>query len=178
MHNIELELRKADKTYTTHRPRRLRDRSNRFRHNNRHLPRPHPLPARQRPRIPNIPIPLLLVRLLPTPLESPCQPSNLSNWPVRQSNGSTVTQQAIIFGLGSMFNHSARGQNVLWTRDLAREVVVYTAGRDIAAGEELCISYGSNLWFKDADGATTPPETEGKMLEGYDFLYDTSLDGE
>jgi len=60
-------------------------------------------------------------------------------------------QQAIVFGLGSMFNHSRLAQNVAWTRDLEREVVVYTAIRNIPVGEELCISYGAKLWFEDAD---------------------------
>lgn len=31
-------------------------------------------------------------------------------------------------------------------------MIVYTARRDVAAGEELCISYGhARLWFRDAD---------------------------
>jgi SET domain-containing protein len=64
-----------------------------------------------------------------------------------------------------MFNHSSQAQNVVWTRDLDRDTVVYAAIRDIQAGEELCISYGSNLWFKDADASTTPPEKESDMLE-------------
>lgn len=55
-------------------------------------------------------------------------------------------------GLGSMFNHSTRAQNVGWKRNPELEVIVYTALRDIKAGEELCISYGhARLWFEDAD---------------------------
>lgn len=51
-----------------------------------------------------------------------------------------------------MFNHSTLRQNVIWARDMAAQAIVYTAHRDIAAGEELCISYGhARLWFKDAD---------------------------
>lgn len=66
-----------------------------------------------------------------------------------------------------MFNHSS-GPNVVWQRDLDRLIVVYKANRDIQEGEELCrlirqqslplvadlvlgISYGSRLWFRDAD---------------------------
>ena len=60
--------------------------------------------------------------------------------------------QALALGLGSMFNHSTRDQNVGWVRDTETDVIVYTALRDIKAGEELCISYGSaRLWFEDAD---------------------------
>ena len=51
-----------------------------------------------------------------------------------------------------MFNHSTRDQNVGWIRNTEADVIVYTALRDIMAGEELCISYGSaRLWFPDAD---------------------------
>lgn len=47
--------------------------------------------------------------------------------------------QAIIFGLGSMFNH-ARDQNVGWKRDLERQVIKYQTLRNVKAGEELCES--------------------------------------
>lgn len=81
---------------------------------------------------------------------SPCHaialpPSHLvsltkdSNWPVT-TGAKTITEQAIIFGLGSMFNHSTLHQNVGWERDVARGVVVYKALRDIEVGEELCWS--------------------------------------
>lgn len=59
--------------------------------------------------------------------------------------------QAVIFGLGSMFNHSTQHQNVGWKRDLDRQLIVYCALRDIEEGEELCISYGDHLTFIDAD---------------------------
>lgn len=81
------------------------------------------------------------------------------NWPRIDSKGQPLGKtQAVIFGLGSMFNHSTRDQNVGWKRDLQREVVVYRALRDIRAGEELCISYGEHLTFEDADG---PDGTNG-----------------
>jgi SET domain-containing protein len=76
--------------------------------------------------------------------------------------------QAIIFGLGSMFNHSSDGQNVAWKRSLELEIITYTTLRAIEAGEELCISYGSHLWFEDADRAKerkAPLETEHDLLE-------------
>ncbi|KAI1617582.1 hypothetical protein EDD36DRAFT_459266 [Exophiala viscosa] len=70
-------------------------------------------------------------------------------WP---SKTGRTTIQALALGLGSMFNHSTRAQNVGWKRNTETEVIVYTALRDIKAGEELCISYGhARLWFKDAD---------------------------
>jgi hypothetical protein len=61
------------------------------------------------------------------------------------------TTQAIIFGLGSMFNHSTLQQNVGWERDLENKLITYVALRDIKEGEELCISYGQRLTFKDTD---------------------------
>ena len=58
--------------------------------------------------------------------------------------------QALALGLGSMFNHK-RIQNVAWKRDIPMQVIRYLTLRDIEAGEELCISYGSKLWFQDTD---------------------------
>lgn len=63
----------------------------------------------------------------------------------------SVTTQAVILGLGSLFNHSKYRQNVGWTRDLENQLVTYKAIRDIKKGEELCISYGDRLTFLDAD---------------------------
>jgi len=55
-------------------------------------------------------------------------------------HGKPEVRQAVVFGLGSMFNHSA-DPNVVWQRDLGRLIVVYTAERDIQEGEELCLSF-------------------------------------
>ena len=50
-----------------------------------------------------------------------------------------------------MFNHSTLHQNVGWDRDVKNLHVTYITLRDIKAGEELCISYGQRLTFKDKD---------------------------
>jgi len=42
-------------------------------------------------------------------------------------------------------------QNVGWERDFQKLLITYMSLRDIKAGEELCISYGDRLTFKDAD---------------------------
>ena len=68
---------------------------------------------------------------------------NNSNWPVTDQNGRQQKTQAVVFGLGSMFNHS-RKQNVGWTKDIAGLNVSYKALRDIQAGEELCESAQRN----------------------------------
>ena len=86
-----------------------------------------------------------------------------SNWPhtpPRGANGqdakAPTTTQAVILGLGSMFNHSTMNQNVGWDRDVKNLLVTYITLRDIKAGEELCISYGQRLTFKDKDEEDEP----------------------
>ncbi|KAF2467076.1 protein methyltransferase [Lindgomyces ingoldianus] len=86
------------------------------------------------------------------------------NWPVRDGNGNRKVAQAIVFGLGSMFNHSTHDQNVGWVRDEECLIVTYQALRDILEGEELCISYGERLTFKDADSSVSP-STEDEIDE-------------
>ncbi|PWW75259.1 SET domain-containing protein [Tuber magnatum] len=83
------------------------------------------------------------------------------NWPIaRGTAGKYTMHQAIALGLGSMFNHSSLRQNVGWKRDLEKEVIVYTALRDIAEGEELLISYGSRLTFEDVEAARLGEDEE------------------
>jgi hypothetical protein len=102
-----------------------------------------------------------------------------SNWPITDSDGNNKVAQAVILGLGSMFNHSMQDQNVVWERDTKRQIITYRALRDIPIGEELCtlmfnrlhhmllttegISYGSHLTFKDADAP--PPPSPHEELE-------------
>jgi hypothetical protein len=61
-----------------------------------------------------------------------------SNWPQTDVCGNYQVTQAVVFGLGSMFNHSTQEQNIGWMRDLSRKLIVYRTLRDIRAGEELC----------------------------------------
>ncbi|KAF2196738.1 protein methyltransferase [Delitschia confertaspora ATCC 74209] len=82
------------------------------------------------------------------------------NWPIKDEFGNPHVAQAVIFGLGSMFNH-ARYQNVGWVRDTERQLVTYYSLQDIEAGEELCISYGDRLTFKDTDNTDVPSEGDG-----------------
>ncbi|KAL2073190.1 hypothetical protein VTL71DRAFT_10514 [Oculimacula yallundae] len=92
------------------------------------------------------------------------------NWPYTPPTGTSTqgadatklpaTTQAVILGLGSMFNHSTMHQNVGWDRDVKNLLVTYITLRDIKAGEELCISYGQRLTFKDQD--EEEPETESE----------------
>lgn len=47
---------------------------------------------------------------------------------------------AVAFGYGSIYNHSF-SPNADWKQDFRRTQMVYTALRDIAAGEEITVNY-------------------------------------
>jgi len=65
-------------------------------------------------------------------------------------------------------------QNVGWERDLKNLLVTYRALHDISAGEELCISYGDRLTFKDTDQekieAARDPDDWTDVLNIIDFI--------
>ncbi|WPG98557.1 SET domain-containing protein 7 [Acrodontium crateriforme] len=88
------------------------------------------------------------------------------NWPYPTGENGNQTTQAVVFGLGSLFNHSTHQQNVGWTRDLVRQVVTYRTLRDVRQGEELCISYGGHLTFVDADAEELKAEAEAEARDG------------
>lgn len=55
----------------------------------------------------------------------------------------------LALGNGSLYNHSARPNCVFTTfSGNGRAFVLFHAVRDIAAGEELTINYGPDLWFR------------------------------
>ncbi|KAF7299058.1 Histone-lysine methyltransferase Set7 [Mycena indigotica] len=66
------------------------------------------------------------------------------NW----KNGS----MALALGLGSLFNHSDT-PNVSYTIQPDSDMIIYTTTRAIEQDEELCIYYGSKLWFQPAGQA-------------------------
>ncbi|KFY95064.1 hypothetical protein V498_03536 [Pseudogymnoascus sp. VKM F-4517 (FW-2822)] len=84
------------------------------------------------------------------------------NWPLPAAEGSKVPgkTQAVVFGIGSLFNHSQRRQNVGWMRDVSKGVVVYRTLQDVRKGDELCISYGDRLTFVDADAKQVDSDDE------------------
>ena len=51
---------------------------------------------------------------------------------------------------GSLFNHSD-SPNVSYSIDTTTESIRYTTVRAVEPDEELCIYYGSNLWFKPVE---------------------------
>ncbi|KAF8465213.1 cytidine deaminase-like protein [Russula ochroleuca] len=65
-------------------------------------------------------------------------------------------RMALALGLGSLFNHSD-SPNVSYSIDTSTESIRYTTVRAVEPDEELCIYYGTNLWFKPveiSDGRT------------------------
>lgn len=58
--------------------------------------------------------------------------------------------QYLPLGIGCLFNHSEQ-PNVDFRLDETRNEIRYYAAREIAEGEELCIYYGANLWFNNAE---------------------------
>ncbi|KAI5813408.1 hypothetical protein BZA77DRAFT_321454 [Pyronema omphalodes] len=81
----------------------------------------------------------------------------------------TTLTQAIVLGLGSMFNHSVIKQNVGWKRNLEAQTITYTALRDIREGEELLISYGAHLTFEDVDAPREEVVTEEEWLGSFEL---------
>jgi SET domain-containing protein len=49
---------------------------------------------------------------------------------------------AILFGFGSLYNHSEKNSNLEYTKDLKNDVMLFSANRDIKKGEELLVDYG------------------------------------
>lgn len=54
-------------------------------------------------------------------------------------------QVALVLGFGSIYNH-ADEPNANWETDIEHDYYVFTAVADIAADEEICISYGQRWW--------------------------------
>jgi len=81
-----------------------------------------------------------------------------------------LPRQALALGLGSMFNHK-RVPNVAWERNIPMQMIRYFTRRDIDAGEELCISYGSKLWFQDTDA----PDEDDLGNSEDSFLYKVDI---
>jgi SET domain-containing protein len=66
-------------------------------------------------------------------------------------NSRTSGDKLLALGYGSLFNHSSR-PNVNYQVDARALQIRYTSGpQTIQTGDELCISYGSNLWFENTE---------------------------
>jgi SET domain len=71
----------------------------------------------------------------------------------------------LALGYGSLLNHSQH-PNIDYRVDSGNEVIRFSSGHArISEGEELCISYGGNLWFRDIDEKHDDDESsEGDFL--------------
>jgi SET domain-containing protein len=71
-------------------------------------------------------------------------------------NDKATGGKLLALGYGSLFNHSQHPNvdyRVVVRDSHGGRCIVYSSGHQpIEKGEELCIYYGSNLWFDDADG--------------------------
>jgi uncharacterized protein len=90
-------------------------------------------------------------------------------------NDKSTGNKLLALGYGSLFNHS-RQPNVDYRIDSENLLIRYSSGhRPIATGKELCIYYGPNLWFDDAE---VDEGKEGNGREGNDEDSNTSSDCE
>ncbi|KAF9155544.1 hypothetical protein BG015_009520 [Linnemannia schmuckeri] len=82
---------------------------------------------------------------------------------------------ALALGLGSMFNHSST-PNVGFQRDIDNGLIRYSTLREIQVGEELCISYGPNLWFPDMEDPQGQNNSGGATKEPVDDSEDETVE--
>lgn len=76
----------------------------------------------------------------------------------------------LALGHGSLFNHSRR-PNVDYRVDGEQQCIRYISGhRIIEPGEELCIFYGANLWFDDAEEGDGNDSSSNSEEEAAEFL--------
>lgn len=62
----------------------------------------------------------------------------------------------LALGYGSLFNHHSTHPNVIYkVFPKEREIRFYVGYKPIQCDEELCISYGNNLWFQDANNTAS-----------------------
>jgi SET domain-containing protein len=88
----------------------------------------------------------------------------------------------LALGDGSLFNHNSEQPNVVYNIQVERREIHFSSSyRKIEPGEELCIHYGRDLWFKE--GATTKkdychfPSQNGdeESNDGHSFLDQIDL---
>ena len=73
----------------------------------------------------------------------------------------------LALGDGSLFNHS-RNPNVDYRIDHQNEVIRYSTGHaPILEGDELCIYYGHNLWFRNTDDTNEDDSSSHDEGEGF-----------
>ena len=76
---------------------------------------------------------------------------------------------------GSIFNHSTT-PNVSYILDTEHACIRYITMRTIAPADELCIFYGSNLWFDDRSSTSAPVEEDSEDEDALARLARLELD--
>jgi uncharacterized protein len=70
-------------------------------------------------------------------------------------NDTGTGNKLLALGYGSLFNHDSHHPNIIYHINSHQQTIEYKSGvQMIPKDTELCISYGSNLWFDD-DGEST-----------------------
>lgn len=70
-------------------------------------------------------------------------------------NDTVSGNKLLALGYGSLFNHDSHRPNIIYHIHSHQQTIVYKSGvQMIPKDTELCISYGSNLWFDDDDEIT------------------------
>ncbi|KAJ7505404.1 cytidine deaminase-like protein [Mycena galericulata] len=84
------------------------------------------------------------------------------------------TNGRMALALGSLFNHS-NFPNVSYTIDPSTDSIRYTATRNIEPDEELCIYYGTNLWFDPIGPSAIDQSQDEKNEDGWGGLSNLDL---
>ena len=74
----------------------------------------------------------------------------------------------LALNLGSLFNHHD-SPNLDYRLSVAARTVEYYAARPISPSDELCIYYGSSLWFPVDTEPSAPVEEGGQEREEGDL---------
>ena len=81
-------------------------------------------------------------------------------------NDTATGDKLLALGYGSLFNHDSRRPNVIYRIHSSLPTIEYKSGAQmIPQGSELCISYGSNLWFDD-DGDDDNNNDDNNVTNG------------
>ncbi|KAJ7459772.1 cytidine deaminase-like protein [Mycena latifolia] len=94
----------------------------------------------------------------------------LDEYAFKWKNGS----MALALGLGSLFNHS-NSPNLSYTIDTSTDSIRYTTTRNVKLDEELCIYYGSNLWFEPAGRDAERPSSSPEKGDGWGGLSNVDI---
>ncbi len=93
-------------------------------------------------------------------------------------NCKVTGEKFLALGYGSLFNHHSTHPNIIYkVYPKEKEIRFYVGYKPIQRNEELCISYGSKLWFQDANiNTTTNDDGDSDDNNNNDFSSSTCPD--